>query len=141
MHVFSDPGQQNYARRVYERLDNLERATNQQSFNEGSKAPAPPTAGLSVTTNPNVPGHVFVRVTNPEFLTSKRNPIAAPIRHWLQASPSAGFNGDVTDFGISHQTYWDISELGSGSFHFQLQSTHDGKTFNTPVRSGQVVIP
>ena len=128
-------------RRVHERLDNLEEVTNSQSISNGRTAPAPPTAALNVSVNPSVKGHAFIRVVNPEFLPSPSNPVAATIRHWIQASPNAAFNGNVTDFGVTHQTYIDTAELGSGTYYFRLRSTFDGKTFNNPVSSGKVVIP
>ena len=136
--AFSDPGQQNVVRRIGERLDGIESAINLQSLSSGRKSPAPPQAALNVTSNPNVPGVFAVRITNPEFLGTNRNPVAAPIRHLLQASPNASFNSNVTKFPVSHQTYFPISELGKGTFHFELTSTFDGKTFNSPVRSGPV---
>ena len=136
--AFSDPNQQNVVRRMGERLDGIEEAINLQSLSSGRKAPAPPQAQLNVTSNPNVPGHFFVRITNPEFLGTNRNRVTAPIRHLLQASPNVSFNANVTTFPVSHQTYFPVSELGKGTFHFQLTSTFDGKTFNAPVRSGPV---
>jgi hypothetical protein len=139
--AFPDHAQQSFVRRIYERLNNLEAAANLQSFENGRKAPAPPKAILNVTVNPSAPGHAFIRIVNPEFQTSRGNPIAAPIRHWIRASPFPQFNKSVTDFGITHQTYIDTKELGSGTFHFEVRSSFDGKTFTGPVRSGQVVIP
>jgi hypothetical protein len=141
LEVFSDIGQQNVVRRIRERLDNLETVTQAQSAGPGRLAPAPPAAKLSVSVNQNVKGHAYIRVINPEFLIGKQNPTAAAIRHWLQASPMPQFNKGVTDFGISHQTYFDISELGSGTFYFRLRSTYDGQTFNGASQSGKVTIP
>jgi hypothetical protein len=139
--AFSDANQQNVVRRVYERLNAVEQATNLQSFSSGRKAPAPPQATLNVTTNPKVSGHAYIRITNPQFLGSNRNLIGAPLQHWVQASPSQQFNSNVTDFPVTSQTYIDTSELGSGTYYFQLRSTFDGKTFNDPVTSGKVSIP
>ena len=139
--AFQDVAQQNLVRRIYERLTNLETVTGSQSFGDGREAPAPPQAALDVTTNPNVKGMAFVRITNPEFLGTNQNRIAAPMRHWLQASPNQSFNTGVVDFPITHGTYLPVAELGSGTFYFRLRSTGDGKTFNDPVSSGKVVIP
>lgn len=47
--------------------------------------------------------------------------------------PYSNFSKQVTSFPISHQTYYPISELGTGTFHFELTSTFDGQTFNRPV--------
>jgi hypothetical protein len=139
--AFKDADQQNIVRRIYERLDSVEKVTSLQSFSSGRKAPAPPQAALSVSVNSQVKGHAYVRITNPQYLGTNQNPIAAPIQHWIKASPSPSFNGGVVDFGITSQTYIDTSELGSGTFYFQLRSTTDGKTFNNPTSSGKVVIP
>ena len=131
--AFTDPKEQMWARHVYTRLDSLEEVTNLQSFSNGRKSPAPPQAGLVVTTNSKVPGVFNVRITNPEFLGQGRNPIAAPMRHQVRACPYSNFSKQVTSFPISHQTYYPISELGPGTFHFELTSTFDGQTFNRPV--------
>lgn len=139
--AFQDPSQQNWARRVYERLDLLEESTNTQSFSSGRAAPAPPQATLAVNINPSVKGHAYIRITNPQYLGTNKNPIAAPIQHWIQASPNPGFNSGIIDFPKTSQTYIDTSELGSGTWYLQLRSTFDGKTFNNPVSSGKVVIP
>jgi hypothetical protein len=139
--AFSDANQQNVIRRVYERLDTVEAATGLQSFSSGRKAPAPPQATLSVTTNPKVAGHAYIRITNPQFLGANRNLIGTPLQHWVQASPNPQFTANVTDFPVTPQTYMDTSELGSGTFYFQLRSTSDGQTFNDPVTSGKVSIP
>jgi len=142
LEAFADPAQQSYVRRVSERLDNLEQVTQAQSVGSaGRQAPAPPKAGFGVTTNAGVKGHAYVRITNPEFLGGKQNQAGSAIRHHLQASTNPQFNGTVTDFPVSHQTYYDISELGSGTFYFRMSSSYDGKTFNTAQNSGKVVIP
>lgn len=130
--AFSDLAQQNLVRRVYERLDNLETVTQSQSFGaSGRLAPAPAKAGFSVTTNSAVKGHAYVRVINPEFLTGKQNQARVAIRHHLRASQTPGFTQGIVDFPVSHQTYYDISELGSGTWYLQLRSTTDGQTFNS----------
>jgi hypothetical protein len=139
--AFENPNERNVVRRLYERVANIETVTNLQSYTGGRKAPRPPLAKLGVSVNSGMPGHAYIRIVNPEFLGTNQNPIVAPIRHWLRASPNVQFNGNITDFGITHQTYFDISELGSGAFVFQLRSTFDGKTFNAPVSSGKIVIP
>lgn len=138
---FPEPKQQASVRRITERLDNLETATNQQSFSNGQKAPAPPKVGLSVTTNPKVKGTASVRITLPQFLTSKNNPSGAPMLHWTQASPIANFGASVTNFPVGPHTYFPVLELGSGTFYFQTRSSFDGQTWNQPVQSGKVVIP
>jgi hypothetical protein len=139
---FADPEQQSVVRRMTERLDNLETVTQAQSWDAtGRLAPAPAKAALNVSTNSKVKGHVYVRITNPEFLGGKENQAGAPIRHQVQASPSKTFNSNITDFGVTHQTYFDISELGSGTYYFQHRSTYDGKTFNNWSAPQKVVIP
>jgi hypothetical protein len=139
--AFSDHGQQNVVRRIYERLNLIEKATSLQSIVSGRAAPAPPQAVLSVTTNPKIAGHAFIRITNPQYLGTNKNRIATSIEHWLQASPTPSFNSGIIDFPKTSQTYIDTSELGSGVWYLQLRSTTDGKTFNNPVGSGKVVIP
>jgi hypothetical protein len=140
--AFQDVAQQILVRRLMERLKNLELVTQSHSQGpSGRLAPAPPLAKLGVTVNTNIKGHVYVRILNPEFQGGRQNQAGSPIRHWLRASPSPQFKTGVVDFGISHQTYYDVSELGSGPCHFEVKSTFDGQTFNRPRRSGKVVIP
>src|ERR1039458_5556204 len=131
--AFPDSKQQNILRRVYERLTNLESVTNLQGFSDGRTSPAPPPSQLAVSVNAKVTGQAFARIVNPELLQSHGNPIVAPIYHWLRASPVANFSAQVTDFGVSSHTYWPIAELGSGTFHFELRSSFDKKTWNGPV--------
>lgn len=140
--AFSDQAQQNVVRRIYQRVSALENVTQSHSSSNGVRQSAPPAqAALNVNVSSSVKGHAFVRITNPEYLASNGNPAGSPITHWLRASPVADMSSTVTDFGVNPSTYYDISELGSGSFYFQLRSTTDGHTFNQPVNSGQVTIP
>lgn len=139
---FPDKAQQAVVRRISERLDNLETVTQSQAADStGRIAPAPPQALLNASVNPSVKGHVYLRVLNPEFLGTKQNQAGSAIRHHLQACTTPGFKSGVVDFPVTHQTYFDISELGSGTFYFQHRSTYDGKTFNSFVLSPKVVIP
>jgi len=138
--AFKDPQQQNVARRIYERLDNLEAVTNLQSFSGGRKSPAPPASILNVTTTPGNKGFAYVRIAPAQTLGKGRNPIAAPIAHWVTASPNPQFNSKVTDFGVTNQTYIPTNELGSGTFYIKIRPTFDGKTFG-PSASSKVVIP
>lgn len=145
--AFADQAQQNILRRVYERLGALEEVTQSQSSgrqtagSSGRRSPAPPQAQLAVTTNPSVKGAAYVRITNPQFLGTKRNQVGSTPQHWVRASTSANFNQNITDFGVSPSTYLPVSELGSGTFYFEVRSSLDGKTFNNPVRSASVTIP
>jgi hypothetical protein len=138
--AFAHPAQQNVIRRIYERISNLEEATNLQSFSGGRKAQAPAQATLAVRVNPRVAGHAYIRITNPQYLGTNRNRITSPLLHEVVASTSPGFNQNVIQFGVTAQTYIDTSELGSGTFYIRLRSTLDGKTFNNPVIS-KVTIP
>ena len=129
---------QTIIRRLLERVENLETVTNVQGFSSGRKAPAPPQAQLAVTSQAGSPGVAFVKITNPQYLTSGRNKMRAPIQHWLQASPFPNFSANVQDFGISNQTHWS-APVGSGKLYFRLYSTFDGVTFNNPIQQKVVI--
>ena len=109
----------------------------QNSQNQNFVAGKPTQAGFQVGTSGS---NIVVRITNPEF--NKARPGNRPrtlIYHKLEASPYANFSRQVTSFPVSSQTYYNISELGTGSLHLRLTSSYDGVNFNSPQVSKIVV--
>lgn len=63
------------------------------------------------------------------------NAPVTPIYHQIRAATSPQFNiaSNVQTFGGttgSTQTYWTLTNLGSGRFYFQIRSSYDGINFN-----------
>jgi hypothetical protein len=58
-----------------------------------------------------------------------------PILHQIRCATSPGFavNDNIQTFGGdtgSTQTYWTITNLGTGNFYFQIRSSYDGVSWN-----------
>jgi hypothetical protein len=67
--------------------------------------------------------------------TSTNNAPITPLYHQIRVATSPQFNisSNVTTFGGttgSTQTYWTLTNLGSGNFYFQIRSSFDGINFN-----------
>lgn len=134
--VFENPAHRECIRQLTQRISDLESVNSQQGFGpKGRVAPLPDRPQLSVTSNAAMPGQFFVRITNPQFIQAAKpkNPIGAPIVHRLEASQDPNFASGITDFPISAQNYFTVSELGSGTWHFRVRSSYDGKSFSLPV--------
>lgn len=123
---------------IHGRITELERklgAQGSDSDRQSPVAPVPPRAKFTVTF---ASGFFTIQITNPENTKHGNNPIHTPIKHLLKSSLTASFDGQgsVLAFGPSTQTHWSIQ--GSGARWWQLTSSFDGATFNSPTLHGAV---
>lgn len=64
-------------------------------------------------------------------ITKGSNPSLSPVMHNLQSGTDTNFNSssNLTDYGISSQTSWNISSPGA-SFYWRIRSSFDGQNWN-----------
>ncbi|HEY1808845.1 MAG TPA: Ig-like domain-containing protein [Acidobacteriaceae bacterium] len=131
---------------LLESLVNTVGATQQATNTTGKNVPPQAQAVVSY-----LKGNYIVQITNPGAssplsaiqsaqATQNANqattlqPVTA-ILHQIRyaTSPSFGVNDNVQVLGGttgSTQTYWTLTNLGSGNFYFQIRSSYDGINFN-----------
>src|SRR6185437_14514630 len=121
------------------RVGDLEANTGGANINlqrPGRTMTPPPYAGLSVSAGS---GKFVLQITNPEFKTASGklgNTRQTPIYHHIDFSDTPQFNRGVVSLPATTQTYLEVGQFGSATKYVRLQSSHDGKTKNSPQFSG-----
>lgn len=112
-----------------QRISDLETVTGGATINlqtPGRKISAPPYATVTAT---KTASGAAIQITNPQFLTKRKNTIATPVYHHIEMSDDQTFRNGVVSLPVTSQTHILVPDAKQ---YVRLRSSFDGTTKNSP---------
>lgn len=112
-----------------QRIKDLETVTGGATIDlqkPGRKISAPPYATLTAT---KTAAGAVLQITNPQFLTNRKNTIATPVYHHIEMSDDQQFAKNVTSLPVTTQTHILVPDAKA---YVRFRSSLDGTNKNSP---------